>query len=112
MNHSNYLPEFKKELEQLLKKYRSLNEDLKTFEKVIFAIPAGSGKNFTIIHSDKSLKIIKARLMCKSLRNRSVRIIYAYHNDLFEFIYIEIYSKGDKPNEDKERVKEYIAKFK
>ena len=112
MNRSNYLPEFTKEFNVLLKKYRSLNEDIKSFEKVIFAMPIGFGKNFTIIHSNEKLKIIKARIMCKSLRNRDIRIIYAYHNNTFEYIYIEIYFKGDKENEDKERVKEYISKFK
>ena len=112
MSHSNYLPEFTKELNVLLKKYRSLNEDIKSFEGVIFTRPAGFGKNFTIIHNSEKLKIIKARLMCKSLRSRDIRIIYAHHDDRLEFIYIEIYYKGNKDNEDKERVKEYILKFK
>ncbi len=110
MNHSSYLPEFKRELKILLKKYKSLNEDLKSFEKVVFTMPTGFGKNFTIIHSNENIKIVKARLMCKSLRNRDIRVIYAYHNEMFEFIYIEIYFKGDKDNEDKNRVKDYILK--
>lgn len=112
MIHSNYLPEFTKEFNALLKKYRSLNEDIKSFEKVIFAMPTGFGKNFTIIHSDENLKVVKARLMCKFLRNRNIRIIYAYHRDTLTFMYIEIYYKGDKKNENKNRVKDYILKFK
>jgi hypothetical protein len=112
MNHFNYLPEFQKELNGLLKKYRSLNEDIRSFEKVILSRPIGAGKNFTIIYSSKDIKIVKVRLMCKFLRNRNIRVIYAYHNNSFEFMYIEIYFKGDKENEDKMRVKEYLAKFK
>ena len=50
-------------------------------------------------------------MMCKSLQNRNIRIIYAYHNDKFEFMYIEIYWKGEKENEDRERVKDYLKKF-
>ena len=112
MNHSNCLPEFTKELNILLKKYRSLNEDIKSFEKVIFTMPTGFGKNFTIIHSSEKLKVVKARLMCKSLRNRDIRIIYAHHDDKFEFIYIEIYFKGDKENEDRYRIEKYLLKHK
>lgn len=111
MSRSNYLPEFKKEFSQLLKKFRSLDDDIKIFERFIFENPTGLGKNFTIIHNSENVKLVKARILCKSLRNRNIRIIYAYHNNSFEFIYIEIYYKGDKENEDKERVKEYISKF-
>jgi|SRR3989338_10203914 len=112
MTHSNYLPEFEKELNVLLKKYRSLVEDIKSMEKVIFAMPTGFGKNFTIMHSSENLKIVKARMMCKSLKNRNIRVIYAYHNDRFEFMYIEIYFKGDKENEDRVRVKDYLFNIK
>ena len=108
MNHSNKLPEFEKEFDRLLKKYRSLSEDLKSFEKVIFNMPTGFGKNFTIMRSDENLKIVKARLMCKSLRNRDIRIIYAYHQNTLTFMYIEMYFKGDKENEDRERIKRYL----
>jgi len=109
MNHSNYLPEFKKEFDQLLKKFRSLNDDIKIFERFIFENPTGFGKNFVTMYSDENVKIVKARILCKSLRNRNIRIIYAYHNDRFEFMYIEIYFKGDKENEDRERIKEYLS---
>ena len=110
MNHYNCLPEFEKEFNKLLKKYRSLNEDIKIFERLISENPTGVGKNFTIIHSSENVKIVKARMACKSLNNRNIRIIYAYHDDRFEFIYIEIYFKGDKENEDRERVKKYLSK--
>jgi len=112
MNHSNCLSEFERELKILLKKYRSLSDDIKSFEKVIFAVPIGFGKNFTIMHSSEGVKVVKARLMCKSLRNRDIRIIYAYRNEIFEFVYIEIYFKGDKDNEDRERIKNYLLKIK
>lgn len=111
MNHSNCLPEFEKEFNKLFRRYRSLPEDLKSFEKVIFTMPTGFGKNFTIIYSSEKLKIVKARLMCKSLKNRDIRIIYAYHDSIFEFMYIEIYYKGEKGNEDRERVKQYLQSY-
>lgn len=88
MNHFDKLPEFEKELSKLEKKYRSLPQDIEKFEKLLLQNPLGLGKNFTIIHYGVSVKIIKARLVCRSLKDRSIRIIYAYHNDTLTFLYI------------------------
>lgn len=111
MSHFNQSPEFEKELKKLSKKYRSLPKDLKDLEEVLVVSPTGLGKNFTIVHSTESVKIVKARLACESIGNRNVRIIYAYHNDTFEFMYIEIYFKGDKENEDRSRIEKYLKSF-
>jgi len=111
MNHFNQLSEFEKEFSNLSKKYRSLPEDFKKFERLIDMTPTGSGKNFTIIHSNQNIKIVKSRVTCKSLRDRSIRVIYAYHENSVTFVYIEIYFKGDKANEDRERIKNYLKNF-
>ena len=108
MSHFNRLQEFEKELEKLGKKYSSLYDDLKKFERLIEVNSTGLGKNFIIIHNSKDVKIIKARVACKSLRDRSMRIIYAYHDKLITFVFIEIYFKGHKENEDKERINLYL----
>ena len=108
MSHFSKLPEFEKEFEKLSKKYFSLSRDLSDLEDVLKTFPTGSGKNFTIIHSSTKLKIVKTRLACKSLRDRSMRIIYAYHHDTITFVYIEIYFKGDKESEEHERIKQYL----
>ena len=108
MKNFNQLPEFQKEFKRLGSKYPSLSDDLIRFEKIITEFPTGIGKNFDTIHNSEKVKIIKARLACKSLRDRSIRIIYAYHKNKVEFMYIEIYFKGDKKNEDMGRIKEYL----
>ena len=108
MTHFNQTSEFQKDFKRLLKKFRSLSSDLKDLEDVIVSLPTGSGKNFTILHSSENLKIVKTRMVCKTLRDRSVRVIYAYHSNLITFMYIEIYFKGDKENEDRERIEKYI----
>lgn len=108
MNHFNQLPEFQKELKKLGSKYPSLSNDLKKFEVILSTYPMGIGKNFDIIYFSETIKIVKARLACKSLRGRSIRVIYAYHNDTATFVYIELYFKGDKENEDRERIKYYL----
>lgn len=111
MSNFNQLPEFQKEIKRLGSKYPSLCDDLKKFETILSAHPTGIGKNFEIIHNFENIKVVKARLACRSLRDRSIRVIYAYHKKQITFMYIEMYFKGDKANEDYERVKEYIKLY-
>ncbi len=106
------LPEFDKELKKLAKKYPTLPSDIDDIKPVLIECPTGIGKNFTIIKIDGNITIVKARVHCESLRSRVIRLIYAYHQDKIEFMYIEVYYKGDKENEDKERLKDYISNFK
>ena len=112
MSHFNQSPEFEKEFKRLSKKYQSLASDLKSFEKIIVAYPVGIGTNFITVHHSPDVKIVKARLACKSLRDRSVRLVYAYHDDTVTFVYIEIYCKGDKDNEDRKRINKYLKELK
>lgn len=108
MKHFNRLLEFEKEFKKLSQKYSSLPNDLLRLEKLLEINPTGVGVNFTIIRSTDEVKIIKTRLACKSLRDRSIRIIYAYHADKLTFMYIEAYFKGDKKNENLERITNYL----
>lgn len=112
MSNFDALPEFEKEFSKLSKKYPSLPDDLKKLERLIALNPVGMGTNFVTIHHSEEAKIVKARLACKSLKERSVRIIYAYHEDITTFVHIEIYFKGDKANEDTERIKDYLDSIK
>lgn len=112
MSRFDQLPEFSKEFLRLSKKYRSLSGDMEIFERFIAENPTGLGKNFTIIHSSPEVKIVKARMMCASLRERSIRMIYACHEDVLTFVHIEIYHKGDKANEDRARIKDYLDSLK
>ena len=100
--------EFEKELKNLSKKWRSLFEDLVKMEKILRQYPTGSGINFSILTVCGDVKIVKARVPCKSLRERSIRVIYAYHNNTFTFVHLEIYFKGHKQNEDRSRIEEYL----
>lgn len=108
MNRFNQLPEFEREFKKLSKKYRSLVNDIEDFEAIVKDNPCGIGKGFVIIHSSPLCKIIKARLACEALQNKNMRVTYAYHEEKIEFMYIELYFKGDKVNEDRERIKKYL----
>ncbi len=102
------LPEFQKELKQLGKKYKSLTDDLQEFRDVVSAIPLGNSKHFHIITQTDILYIVKARLFCKYLKGSSLRIVYSYFEQKERIEFIEVYFKGEKENEDRERIKAYL----
>ncbi|MBI4744505.1 MAG: hypothetical protein HY776_06775 [Actinobacteria bacterium] len=104
----NELPEFVKEFKRLAKKYKSLPNDLKNFKSVITVEPTGNSKHFNIIKKSEICTVVKARLFCRYLKGSSLRIIYAFHNQGCKVDFIEIYFKGNKENEDRERIKEYL----
>ncbi|NOY35535.1 MAG: hypothetical protein GXP44_01280 [bacterium] len=55
------------------------------------------------------MKIVKAHLACRALRNNHLlRVIYSYFEREQRIEFIELYFKGDKENEDRERIKEYL----
>ncbi|MCK5358768.1 MAG: hypothetical protein KAJ48_10260, partial [Elusimicrobiales bacterium] len=99
---------FAKDFKQLSKKYKSLPEDLKGFKKILNTIPAGNSKHFNSIAKHELCLIIKARLFCRYLKGSSLRIIYAFHSQTDKIDFIEIYFKGNKTNEDRERIKAYL----
>lgn len=107
----NETTEFSKDFKQLSKKYRSLNDDLHEFKKIISELPLGNGKHFVALHNLEQVKIIKARFFCRYLRGTSLRIIYAHHVAKGVIEFIEIYFKGEKENENRERIRDYLKNF-
>ena len=108
--------EFQKDLKRLSKKFRSLDGDLVEFKKVLNEAPLGIGKHFNVITKTDHLYIVKARFFCKSLKKKDLRVVYAYieNHQIIEMVgidFIELYFKGDKKNEDRERIKKYLKNF-
>jgi len=111
--------DFEKDLKRLLKKFPTLVEDIEIAK--IFAIELFHLKNtdkraiFQIPNfCTEELKICKLKkFACKALKGRGVksgiRIIYAYYVLTKTVDFIEIYFKGESENEDKERIKQYLA---
>ncbi len=99
---------FDKDFKKLGKKYKSLDDDLHTFQQNIYFVDIDANKNFAVLYKNDQLLIIKARFFCRYLKGSTLRLIYAFHvsSELIE--YIEIYFKGDKETEDKDRIKEYL----
>lgn len=109
---------FERDFKKLLKKFRSIKEDLEIFIdtqlKAYHKLDIDNGGIFQLQNIGRNYpKIFKAKkFACKSLKGRGVmsgiRIIYAYYDqeDIIEFI--EIYYKGDKTNEGAGRIEEYL----
>ena len=106
-------PKFRKDFKKLSKKFRSLESDLNDFKKVLNESPLGIGKHFNVINQADYIYIVKARFFCRSLKNKDLRIIYAYveRHQRIEMIgieFIEVYFKGNKVNEDRKRIEGYL----
>ena len=104
------LTEFKKDLKSLLKKYRTLNDDLNVVKQVLEVTP-DERPPFSFCIDNLGIKtcVIKVKkIACKALKGRGVnsglRLIYAYFPDEQKITFIELYHKNDKENEDKKRI--------
>ena len=113
------VPEFDKDMNKLLKKFKTLEDDLRIFiknelnlyhrlkidNKGVFQVPG---------LKIESPKIYKAKkFACRSLKGKGVRsgirVIYAYFEERDKIELLEIYYKGDKETEDRERILKYYA---
>jgi hypothetical protein len=114
-----HVPEFEKDLKKL-KRLSSLEDDLQNFIKFAMSLLHKQDiDNKAIFHiSDlgiRSPKIFKGKkFACKALKGKGahsgIRVIYAYHEEEDWIEFLEIYYKGDKENEDRERIKKYYSK--
>ena len=103
--------EFKKDFKRLSKKYPTLEKDFEILTSAIRAEPKGDGtKHWNLIKSIDEKHILKVRMMCRSVRRADFRVIYMFDGENFELLFIEMYFKGDKENNDKSRI-DAIVKF-
>lgn len=113
----NYLPEFERDKKKLLKRFRTLDEDMEVFIKVQLKLFHKLGIDNDAVEHISNLgitipEIYKAKkFACKSLKGKGVqsgvRIIYSYFPKFDKIEFIEIYYKGDKANEDRKRINKY-----
>jgi mRNA-degrading endonuclease RelE of RelBE toxin-antitoxin system len=104
------LSEFKKDLKDLLKKYKTLKEDLEVVKLDLNDEP-GEGPPFSFRLDNLGIEtcIIKVKkIACKALKGRGVnsgfRLIYAHFPDEQKITFIELYHKNDKENEIRKRI--------
>lgn len=104
------LDEFKMDLKGLLKKYRTLNEDLALVQSILKKKPDERPPfSFRMDNLGIETCIIKVKkIACKALKGRGVnsglRLVYVHFTDQQKIVFIELYHKNDKENEDRKRV--------
>jgi len=113
------LPEFERDTKRLLKRFKTIEDDLEIFiEKQLFLYHKLKVDNRGIFQITglpiENPKVYKAKkFACKSLKGKGVqsgiRVIYAYDDEMDRIVLIEMYFKGDKANEDKQRIFEYLG---
>jgi len=123
------LNEFKKDLKRLLKKYRSLNEDLDVVKKILAILPEERPPfSFRIDNLGIETCIIKVKkIACKALKGKGVnsglRLIYAHFEEIEaiekdgliieegspeKIVLVELYHKSNKSQEDRDRIKKHF----
>lgn len=116
-NDIRKLAEYEKDFKKLSKRYKTLEDDINVFiEKQLKLTHKLGVDNKGVVEiaglGIESPRIYKARkFACKALKGSGgmsgIRVIYAYYEeeDIVEFI--EIYYKGDKESEDRERINKH-----
>lgn len=108
------LSEFEKDLKKLLKRFRSLDDDLKVVKQVLAVAPdARPPFSYEIDGLSLSSCVIKVKkIACRALKgkgsNTGLRLVYAWFEQEEKIILIELYYKGDKENEERERILKYL----
>jgi hypothetical protein len=112
-------PEFERDLKALKKKYRSLDEDIQTLVRSglhpfhHLGLDTGHIERMTDVQTSESMVMFKVvRMACRSLKgtgSRSgIRVAYGYEVARDRVVLVEIYFKGDKENEDRERIRAFL----
>ncbi|WP_208646837.1 hypothetical protein [Pedobacter jejuensis] len=93
-----------------MKKYRSLLSDLEDVKNILSVRPDSRNPlSYRIDNLGILTCIIKVKkIACDSLKGRGVnsglRLIYACFSDDKRIVFIELYHKNDKENEDRQRI--------
>jgi hypothetical protein len=123
------LKEFDKDKKRLIKKYRSIPDDLEIVKQVLELMPDERPPfSYRINNLGIETCIIKVKkIACKSLKGKGVnsglRLVYAHYKDQNietdnsddeqtndeiidkdKIVFIELFHKSDKENEDQERI--------
>jgi len=108
------LNEFNKDLKKLQKRFHTLEDDLKVVFKDLADEP-GAQPPFS--YQIEGLRIttcmIKVKkIACKAMKGRGansgLRLVYAWFDGENRIVLVELYFKGDKEVEDRERIVKYF----
>ena len=104
------LQEYEKDLKRLLKKYRTLCDDMDDVKMVLKASP-DSRPPFSFRVEGLGIKscVTKVKkIASNSFKGKGTqsgfRLIYAYFKEEQRIVFVELYHKNDKENEDRDRI--------
>jgi len=113
-------PEFERDLRKLLKRYRTLEEDLATFigyELELFhgqGLAVGGMERVAGLGFDAPPVYVAKKFACRALAGTGarsgIRVVYAWFAAEGRIELVEIYYKGDQGVEDKARIKRTYAR--
>lgn len=104
------LPEFERDLKTLLKKYRTLNDDLNVLKSILKIMPDQRPPfSYRIDSLGMKTCIIKVKkIACRALKgkggNSGLRLVYAYFQSNRKITFVELYHKNEKESEDRIRI--------
>ena len=114
------LPAFEKDLKRLSKRFKTLENDLEIFVRTELKLYHKLGIDNKGIFQIPSLQIDAPRIYkakkfaCRALKGKGalsgMRVIYAYFQEIDKIELVEIYFKGDKENEDRDRILQHYKK--
>ncbi|MFI3297704.1 MAG: hypothetical protein R3Y59_08785 [bacterium] len=105
------LSEFDKDLKQLRKKYKTIDDDISIVERVITVEPTARPPfSFKIDNLGLETCVIKVRkIASRSFKGKGAmsgfRLIYAHFEQEDRVVFIELYHKSSKEVEDRDRIK-------
>lgn len=106
---------FERDLRRLIKRYRSLELDLQTLQRVLVARP-NPPTSFSVELAGYGgfPKIVKVRKMaCRSLPGRGaqsgLRVIYALGRS--KILLLELYIKSDQEHESEQRIRDAVRQW-
>lgn len=108
------LSEYERDLKKLLKRYRSLHEDIATLKKVLRVhLAARPPFSYRVEGLGLTTCVIKVKkIACKSLKGKGVnsglRLVYAWFETEEKIVFIELFHKSDQENEDRDRIRRYF----
>ena len=110
---------FTREFKKMQKKFKTLADDLKTLQKSaielfhLMNIDNNGILEIQGVGNTNELKFFKIKkFACQSLPGRGVRsglrLIYAYFPGEQRIVFLEIYFKANKENEDRKRISDFL----
>ena len=104
------IEEYDKDLKRLLKKYRTLVNDIVSVKEILTVRPNASPPfSYRIEGLGITTCVIKVKKIASdSFKGRGVnsgfRLVYAYFEEEQRIVFIELYHKNEKENEDRIRI--------